>query len=226
MHMEEESWSGVLGEVRDDSGEGNHGTVVQSANPSAVDEGRFGRAAALTGGWITVPDSASLNPDEALTISAWVRPSYLALGQSGGIVVKRESYLDGTAYAMFLWWEGSSPETRLFLDIAEPDNRFFTNTGFAIDQWYHVAAVFDGSLPVAERSRVYVDGVVDAVGSEYNQTIGAYPSVLEIGRLRGGGGSFMGLIDEVAIWTRALTDTEVLSLYEATEALSPVSGPP
>ena len=70
-------------------------------------------------------------------------------------------------------------------------------------QWQYLAATFDGST-----ARFYIDGVqvasrsvTSSVGSSNNWRIGAYGSVA--------GGFFDGLIDNVRIYNRALSDTEV-----------------
>jgi hypothetical protein len=52
-----------------------------------------------------------------------------------------------------------------------------------------------------------------------NPTIGLAPSKVYVGNLPNGGQLFTGLIDEVAVWSRALGPGEVLPLANATGPL-------
>ena len=75
--------------------------------------------------------------------------------------------------------------------------------------WHHVVGTWDGST-----ARVYVDGVlVDSLtagsgpgSSTADLHIGADPAFP-------GTRDFKGLIDEVAIWSRTLSDSEIADLY-------------
>ena len=76
--------------------------------------------------------------------------------------------------------------------------------------WHHVVASWDGSV-----MKLYLDGICVATtsfsgslgGSDNNTAIGA------LGTLSGN--FFYGYIDEFRIWSRALTQTEITSLYNA-----------
>lgn len=82
------------------------------------------------------------------------------------------------------------------------------------NQWHHIVAVRDGG----GQSRIYVDGNLDG-------TIQAGISALTANPLISIGGNtldnryFNGLIDEVAIYNRLLTDSEVLQHYQVGTAL-------
>ncbi|MDP2188257.1 MAG: LamG-like jellyroll fold domain-containing protein [Sphingobacteriaceae bacterium] len=87
----------------------------------------------------------------------------------------------------------------------------------SIDGWTHYALVYDGSS-TAGVMRIYHNGVLTGVSATTNLTSGARP--INIGRglspsLPGGYGFFKGTIDEIAIWNRALSGTEVLNLYQS-----------
>jgi len=76
--------------------------------------------------------------------------------------------------------------------------------------WYHVAGSYDGSI-----MRLYLDGleVGNLAVSGSVVTGGEHPA--EFGVEIGGPilESFMGLIDEVSIYNRALTSTEIMAIY-------------
>ncbi len=73
----------------------------------------------------------------------------------------------------------------------------------AVGQWQHLAATYDGAT-----ARYYVDGVETAnralvgnVGDSNTWRIGAYGP--------GPGGFFDGVIDEVRVYNRAISATEI-----------------
>jgi hypothetical protein len=214
MHFEESGWSGTTAEVQDSSGLGNHGTASNTATTTSAN-GKFGRAASFDGtGWVIVPDSPSLRATTALTYSAWIYPTGLDGSRSPGIITKRRGFGDSSAYTMFLW-----SNDNLYVDLDGEDYRFASNTVFQSANWYHVAVVYDATLQSGMRAQIYVNGVLDIASEETSTSISPYDSDLLIGDLPGGGDTFMGRIDEVAIWTRALSATEIAQVYARTAPL-------
>jgi hypothetical protein len=215
LHMDEPSWSGA-GAVTDSSGHGNAGTVMGTVTPST--QGKFGGAGSFGGnGYINVPNSSSLQATNALTYAAWVYPMGLgppdAASAYPGIIAKRYDYTTDVAFTMFIWFNNN-----VYGDVA--GTRFNADAGLTDNQWYHVAVVFDGPNALAT---IYING------SPYpwNCTgtfVGMHNSDLTVGYLPQGAGLdpngyFIGLIDEVAIWTRTLSANEIESLYKATGPL-------
>ena len=101
-----------------------------------------------------------------------------------------------------------------------------TDTG----TWYHLVVVYDGTATGdANRLKIYLNGVqktfdsfqgADSVPATIN--FGGYPTW--IGRPSYSSTyqkNFNGKIDEVTIWKRALTDDEVLGLYNGGEGATP-----
>jgi hypothetical protein len=213
--MDETSWSGAGG-VKDSSGQGNHGTVTGVVTPST--QGKFGGAASFSGnGWINVPNSSSLQATDALTYAAWVYPMGLGPPDAAvaypGIICKRFDYTTDVAYTMFVWFNNN-----VYADVA--GTRFNSDAGLTDNQWYHLAVVFSG--PNANAS-IFINGSLDTVYST-GTNVGMHGSDLAVGYLPQGTGLdpnayWYGLIDEVAIWTRALSANEIQSLYKATGPL-------
>jgi hypothetical protein len=212
LHTEELSWNTTAGEVVDDSGLGNNGTAVGTATTTS--DGRFGRAGLFDGaGSVAVSDAPSIHPTTALTMAAWIFPTGLGVGAQG-IIAKRTSYNVDSAYSMYI-----DTDRKLWVDIDSFNDRFSSSTVLANGSWYHVAVVFDGGLSAEQRVRVYVNGVLDITSSESSSTIPAYTSALSVGLLPGGGDGFVGTIDEVSVWTRALEPAEIAALAAATGPL-------
>lgn len=208
LHMDEPDWTGP-GAVTDASGNGNHGTVDGTAAPTPG--GKIGGAGLFDGnGWIVVPDAPSLHPTTELTMAVWVYPTGLTDGVGGfpypGILSKREGYGVNVAYTLFLW-----EQNKAFVDIQA--DRFDSAAAFSNDQWYHIAVVYDGAEDAPLRTRIYVNGALDSVHASA-PSFDPNSEDIQVGGLPGGGEPFIGKLDEVAIWTRALTAAEIQSVYE------------
>jgi hypothetical protein len=218
LHMDETSWSGV-GSVKDSSPQGNDGTPEGNAKPTA--NGKFGGAAELDGAsWIKVPDSASLHPVTAVTYSAWVYPTGLTDGSIyPGVIAKRDNLGTNLAFTLFIWVSNN-----VYADVMQDGaNRPHSSISLVNSTWYHLAVVFDGSSPMGSRVQIYVNGMPDGTGAA-DTSFTPTTADVTIGFLPQGGfldpnAFFKGRIDEVAIWTRALTWKEIQALADAKTAL-------
>jgi len=90
-----------------------------------------------------------------------------------------------------------------------------TTNSVPLNQWTHVAGTYDGS-----GLRVYLNGVLDASGAYAN---GIFPGTIDLG-IGGVVGAanpgdvisqFSGQIDEPSIYNRALSATEIQTIYNA-----------
>lgn len=221
LHMDETSWSGSAGEVMDSSGAANNGTAV-GATTTAVPS-KFGRAGQFPGGgYVRMASSDTLHALSAFTIAAWIYPTGLIDDSvySMGVVTKRSGYQDRTEFAFFIWHDGAANiGQHLYVDIQGEESRCASTAQLVNERWYHVALVFDGALPASERVRIYINGQLDSVHYEASSSVTQYDSPVEVGRLQNGGETFIGTIDEVAMWQRPLSQLEISSLYVAAEAL-------
>jgi concanavalin A-like lectin/glucanase superfamily protein len=210
LHLDEPAWAdGVEGAVKDASGQANDGKAA-GATPNP--EGKFGGAGDFNGAsQIEVPSPAPFAADAtALTYAAWVYPTAEPPFEGSGIISKRKGYLDGSAFTLFLW------DGAVYADINN-EGRIHTAAGVTLNAWHHLAVVYDGA---AKTAIIYVDGapgVTGAVGEAIVKVVDPPPVV--VGNLPGGGGHFTGRIDDVAIWTRALSQKEIETIYGAGRAL-------
>ena len=88
--MDESSWNGTSGEVKDSSGNGNNGTLSGTAETLSV--GKFGNAGSFNGTDQNVPISNTISAIN--TISFWVKPTNTTtvfLQLAGGVDVKASS---------------------------------------------------------------------------------------------------------------------------------------
>lgn len=203
-HMDEDDWtSGVL----DSCGGDDDGAPSGSA--MLEDDSVRGRVARTTDGCITVPDSPRLRPHGAFTVSAWIQPNCMC--DDEGIVAKRTGFGTDSAYAMYLSKNGGA-DYHLWVDVDTENNRFeHTGDAFVLD-WRQVTMTFDGAREASERVAIYIDGELKTYVAEDSTTVAVpqgTPPPVSIGCLPNGGTSLNGLVDDVAIWSRALSETEV-----------------
>lgn len=180
------------------------GTVVSS--PSWV-VGKFGNAITYASGkYVAIGAVEVLNPTNR-TVSAWVKPGALSGNQdifgmcssNGGIF--QNFYAVGSK--LQLYWIPSAGNSRAYTT----DNDVLANGA-----WAHVAVTQEGtSAPV-----FYVNGA--AVASSLTVSTGAAtrPATQNISIGRSGayaGEYFLGIIDEVLVYNRALTASEIKAMY-------------
>jgi MSHA biogenesis protein MshQ len=230
--LDESSWSGAADEVLDQTGGNHHGTAfgfntgLDNPRTSANDPALIGSPGTCRYGvfdgvddYIEVPDSSDLDNTTQLTLSAWFKADTLTQTNgtnARGLFSKRPSFSSNVSYGAFFLNGGSN---RLYIDIDGTNNRFRSNTSFAVDTWYHVAIVFDGSLPAAQRVSLYVNGTLDGSFTESSTSIPDTNSNFYIGNLYTGLSQlkvFDGAIDEVNIIPLALTGSEVSGLMNTT----------
>lgn len=205
LEMDEPSFS-ENDRVLDSSGLDNHGSPRGSVINTT--EGRFGGGAAFDGnGWISIPDSTSFDATTGLTLSAWVKFDQLVPGEAPGLIAKRWGFAMESAFALFVW-----DQNRVWLDVDSENDRFCSRQTLEADTWYHVAVVFDGTLPESRRVKVYLNGELDSVARETSTSVPSNDAPIEVGRLVNGGQNLYGTLDEVAVWTRALSPSEAQSL--------------
>lgn len=209
------------GNANDESGNGNNGSVFGAA----LTTDRFGNpssAFSFNGvtDYIGIPDAPSLNPPSSISVSAWIKSAEARAGC--GIVSKWGA--DDTAIGQWVLEEGNNPTSlnpgfsahAVFAPAVHPQ------TGLRVDYaspqvdglWHHLMMTYDGTI-----LNLYRDGKVVATKSGGNGTLAIYAQAVEIGRyyhgvVRDGRSyNFSGLIDDVRIYNRQLSSSEVQQLY-------------
>jgi hypothetical protein len=208
--MDEAAWDGSRDQVRDASGQGHHGTAVAGA--ATVAGGRFGRAGSFPGGagCVAIPDEPGLRPGSELTVSAWLMSSGIGRGTAQGIAAKRVDFQRDSAFAFFL-----GTNDVLGVDVDTEDDRFEAGSPLAAGRWYHAAFVYSGA---ARAVTVYLNGAAITGHSESASSITAFSSPMAVGclPLATPAQGFVGLLDDVAVWHRALSSGEIAAIANAT----------
>jgi subtilisin family serine protease len=180
-------------QVVDASGQGNTGTLSNGTWSAA---GKNGAAVSFTtNGFVTIPDAPSLDLTSGMTIEAWVRPT----SNTGWRTVVLKEDVGGLAYALYSS-NGSRPAAYVHTNA---DVGLNGTAALALNTWTHLAMTYDGTM-----LRMFVNGV--QVGSmALTGGIAATSGVLRIGGNSVWSEYYRGLIDDVRIYNRALSVTEI-----------------
>jgi glucose/arabinose dehydrogenase/fibronectin type 3 domain-containing protein len=179
----------------DSSGNNNTGTI----SGAAWDAGKFGGALKFDGSndVVKVPSSASLNLSTGLTLAAWVQPT--ASQQGWRTIMQKENdawFLNAS--------NGSGPLHPAGGVTANGNDSIVTGpTASPLHQWTHVAMTYDGATV-----RLYVNGTQVSTNAK-SGTLQQTTNPLSIGGNTPYGEYFGGLLDEVRVYNRALSATEV-----------------
>ncbi len=102
------------------------------------------------------------------------------------------------------------------------DLNFFTqgSTSIGLDEWIHLAFTWDGTTST-DGVKIYVNGVLDGTGTAQEPITNPGSDNLFIGGLESGRGH-VGDLDDVAIWNRALSDSEVFDIVNFDNTINAV----
>ncbi len=197
--------SGLAGYWRFDEGSGvdasGQGAAAQLVGPVAFSAGRVGQALSLSGSGAYARLSAS-DAASGRTRAAWVLAR--AAGGNRGLV----SSSDWVTGSLHFKLDGS----RLVADLRGGTT---LSAAFGLDAWHHVAVTYD---PASGAFRLFIDGAV--VASATTRTGLVIQGEDFIGNEYTDGRYFVGLIDEVRLYDRALSPAEVDGLYRGAAAVN------
>jgi len=201
------------GSAEDESGNANHGTV----NGATLTTDRFGigiSAYYFDGNdYIEIQHSSSLDISEAITISSWIK----TVDIQGGIISKWDGghYSDAVqSYYQFVYPNGQSGGSVNASDYWY-DNTVWGNTSVNNDVWNHIVYTADNNTG---KIRLYVNGILDAEFDIYGNIIRQTDTrvligVLDLINFDQPYTWYTGLIDDIRIYNRALSDCDVLALF-------------
>jgi len=187
----------------DSSGYNNDGTLYNG--PTWVD-GKFGKALSFDGvdDYVNVPHSTSLDVD-VITVAAWVKGTF---GSDYRDIIGKSFSGADRAWALCINngkvdWNVASQGSAVWDLVAHLGTAIIND-----NKWHFVVAVYDGV-----RGYVYVDGALDSSGGSAG-VIGKNTLYLGVGRYYGGE-YLNGIIDEVRIYNRALSEEEIKENYDS-----------
>jgi hypothetical protein len=202
--MDEASWNGTAGEVKDSSGVGNNGTSSVAATASV---GKFGNGGLFNGttNKVVVPDVDNLSfTNNVFTVSFWYKTT--DFGGSKTVISKKGTTASNFEYAIM----ANSGVLFYFFDLA--GNGVYLAPPVTIDAgWNLYTATADGN-----NMYVYKNGVLQNTVAKSAYSLGNSTGALNIGQ----GGGFNqeyylnGNLDEVRMYNKFMSPQEVSKLYE------------
>ncbi|MBU0732028.1 LamG domain-containing protein [Patescibacteria group bacterium] len=191
--------------ANDRSGKGNNG----NANNTSWVGGRYGSGLDFNGtdSNVQVPDSATQEPPVALSVELWMHLDTISddwlvekhtttpTDYNHGFVLRTDN-----ATQSLMWRVGNGSA---YSDVKSPDNSISTGA------WHHVAGIYNGSS-----AKLYLDGKLVAE-AEFSGDID-YTSVgdLYIGASSINTLNTDGILDEVAVYNRVLTSSEIMDHFQ------------
>ena len=185
----------------DASGNGNNGTLT---NGPKWTKGKSGSALQFDGtdDYVEVSDDESLDITDAITIEAWVKAESANFGTDWirSIIKKDYAYIlrieEGTNKLSFHVWTNNTADSQCEVSLS-----------WTTGEWYHVVGTYDGSY-----QRIYRNSQVVQT-KELTGTIDTSTKNFLIGGITTGAEQLHGLIDEVRIYNRALSEEEIRYHY-------------
>jgi RHS repeat-associated protein len=168
------------------------GAIVSDANTSVT----------FAGGYADMGSPSALNISAtAISIEFWAKGSpgaynYLVSHTDGG----------SQGYAVYTGGDGTY---HFYMGRGGGLHVTGSVTGTWDQQWHHFVNLYDGSA-----MKVYVDGVARLTETETSSLTG-YTGNFSVARYNGGGYGFSGSLDEVAVYSRVLSSSEINDHYLA-----------
>jgi hypothetical protein len=147
----------------------------------------------------------------AMSISCWV---YLnAVDATQGLVCNY--YWSGKGYDLMV--ESNNMVYWVVRDSAQTPTsaESISTSTLSVSTWYHIVATFDGTY-----TNLYINGSLERTSSAWAHNI-SYDAACRFGLgIRTDEFYLNGRLDEVGVWSRALTQTEITSLYNSGSGFS------
>lgn len=188
------------GNANDESGNGNHGT--NSGAVLTTDRwGRANKAYSFNSTYITVPNSSSLqSPTTSITIAFWTNISQWDNNMAGFFAKSNSASLGQY---------GSIASTTPYIQFDLGGQYVRITRFFATNTWYFICLQWDG-----QKARLFLNGTVYD-SANFSGTLTPDTNPLILGKHTPGTTRYLkGKLDDIRIYKRALTASEIQKLYE------------
>jgi hypothetical protein len=212
--MDEASWPTTGSPVINSCG-GAGGRITGSTAVPVSDAIR-GRVGSFSGNaCVDYTSTAALHGTTGLTMSAWIKPTGLNMVDSNGVITKRVDRGVQSEYSLNVW-----TGNHVWVDFGNMD-RYSGTAILSNNVWVQLTAVFDGTRAATDRVRLFINGVSDPLQhteiGNLGTTLPSYDSPVHVGCTPAPAAmtqqTFIGELDNVTVWNRALSDEEIAQLY-------------
>lgn len=214
------------GNANDESGNGNDGTVYGAT----LAQDRFGNANSAydfdgIDDYIFIKNSDSMNP-KFISISAWYFATKSFSGNGNNVIIHKPYIRHSPPHYQWQlgiggnqYWRNNSDKFIFGGDVGISSGRLFFWSGkniASLGAWYHVVTSFDGNV-----LKLYVNGKLERFENAPSfSEINEYATDIFIGKhgnLSRQLDYTPGIIDDISIYNRALTESEIKQLYTGKE---------
>lgn len=197
LHLDE---SGGATTFADSSGNNNNGTCSGAICPTMGVVGKFGSGGGFdgVGNYIGLPFSNVSFSN--LSLSMWFKSTAAYTGYGG--LFGNQGWVGGYLHCQIL--------ATSVLQCALNSGAFlYSTTKINQNQWYHMTYTLDNS---SQKVSLYINGIkeVEASSGNYNIIL----QNIRVGLTYDNNRFFKGTIDEIALYNRALSTTEVSDVYK------------
>ncbi len=202
----EVSWSTDSATTTDRSGNGYDGTYYGFGPTQDVDAGRIGQSLTFKNRYITVGDVNAVDSLTAATFCAWMKHTAIS---DDDPIINKYSGVSGFKFFRDETTTGKRDVYSLFLHSDQGDIATVESAASSTPQgrWVHVCGSFVAVS--ATGLKLFIDGsLVSTASASLVENINAGTEDLEIGL------GFDGSMDDVRIYNRAISASEVKRLYE------------
>lgn len=215
-HLDETTWQGNSGEVKNTVGDYLHGRAVNGANTASqtpalpIDSYSngtcgYGVFTKSQRQYVDIAHNAKLNFTEAFTISAWVYPKSYPNSELMTIVSKDGNYefhIDSQGKVYWYWEKANGEAVTLASTMPIPRN-----------QWSHITIRYDRKRD-NQRQAIFINGQLNSTSNNGSRLLSnAFP--LQIGTDRSSSSrSFDGYIDEVSLYASGLSNQRIEQLAQ------------
>jgi hypothetical protein len=180
---------------------GHDGTVSGSTNWSSDSAGNGVFDFDGSTNYITVTNTTDLQITNSITLAGWIKGAAWGSGIDVDILI-RKGEENPNNYQLAI----ADGLVQLSLDQNDGEG-YRGNTLLETNRWYHVVGTWDGATV-----KIYVNGVLDNTPAAKTGTLGVDTRPIYLGG-RSGTDLTDGMLRDLRIYQRALSETEVAELY-------------
>jgi len=191
--------------------------IFNASDSSYID---YGKAMNLNG-------ISTLSGSKRLTITLWVKwdtKTDAGVGQWANLFTMADSSSNGDNGVF--WIQHNSDNTKFEFALQTSTSRQFVQSSMnpVEGQWYHIACVFDGALST-KNMKLYINGIENGSANTTSDKITTFSSKakLNVGRWPNPANNyrrFNGMVDEISVWSKALTPAQINSIMNAPESVT------
>lgn len=215
-------WWPFDGDVKDYSGNNNHGTAVNLSE----DIDRYGNNNKCysfdgTSSFITIPNNPNLRLTKNWSIAAWIYTKGFNGFSNYQTIFSKRNDKGVWAYSLSLSFAGNVSEINRLVSARRDDNLnielLHCQDSFKSKLWFHVVASCKN-----DSLSYFMNGKQIGATQKFNLTVPDQNIEGVIGRICSCNSNhpewFYGKLDDFAIWSRALDSTEIQNLYNSNSA--------